>query len=72
MASAILWTTKGLSIATKSFRFIRETINPMKKKRITEPLDLGVRSINGLLTCGKGQRMGILQVQAWGRACFSA
>ncbi|MCX7965788.1 MAG: FliI/YscN family ATPase, partial [Syntrophorhabdaceae bacterium] len=37
----------------------RETVNPMKKKRITEPLDLGIRSINGLLTCGKGQRIGI-------------
>jgi flagellum-specific ATP synthase len=31
----------------------RDTINPMNKKRITEPLDLGIRSLNGLLTCGK-------------------
>ncbi|ADY73870.1 ATPase, FliI/YscN family [Desulfurobacterium thermolithotrophum DSM 11699] len=36
-----------------------EPINPMKRKRIKEPLDLGVRAINALLTVGKGQRIGI-------------
>jgi flagellum-specific ATP synthase len=46
----------------------RETINPMKKQRITEPLDLGVRSINGLLTCGKGQRMGIFSGSGVGKS----
>jgi flagellum-specific ATP synthase len=46
----------------------RETINPMKKRRITEPLDLGVRSINGLLTCGKGQRMGIFAGSGVGKS----
>ncbi len=35
-------------------------INPLKRKRISEPLDLGIRAINGILTCGKGQRLGIL------------
>lgn len=33
--------------------------NPLTRKRIEAPLDLGVRAINGLLTCGKGQRVGI-------------
>ncbi len=37
-----------------------EPINPLHRQRITEPLDLGIRAINGLLTCGKGQRMGII------------
>lgn len=37
-----------------------EPINPFGRRRILEPLDLGIRSINGLVTCGKGQRMGIL------------
>lgn len=35
-------------------------INPMEKDLIREPLDLGIRAINGLLTCGRGQRLGIL------------
>ncbi|MCX5807211.1 MAG: FliI/YscN family ATPase [Proteobacteria bacterium] len=46
----------------------RETVNPMKKKRITEPLDLGIRSMNGLLTCGKGQRLGIFAGSGVGKS----
>ncbi len=42
------------------FPITGEMINPLKRRRITEPLDLGIRAINGLLTCGKGQRMGII------------
>lgn len=34
--------------------------HPMKRKRITKPLDVGIRAINGVLTCGKGQRIGIM------------
>jgi flagellum-specific ATP synthase len=35
------------------------TINPLKREPIHEPLDVGVRSINGLLTVGRGQRLGL-------------
>jgi len=34
--------------------------NPLERQRITRSLDVGVRAINGLLTCGKGQRIGIM------------
>lgn len=34
--------------------------NPLGKDRVTRPLDLGVGAINGLLTCGRGQRLGIM------------
>lgn len=46
----------------------RDCVNPLRKKRITEPLDLGVRSLNGLLTCGKGQRMGIFAGSGVGKS----
>jgi flagellum-specific ATP synthase len=46
----------------------RESVNPLKKKRISEPLDLGIRSLNGLLTCGKGQRMGIFAGSGVGKS----
>ncbi|MBP1150436.1 MULTISPECIES: flagellar protein export ATPase FliI [Methylocaldum] len=34
-------------------------INPLARKPIREPLDVGVRAINALLTVGRGQRLGL-------------
>lgn len=36
-----------------------DTINPFDREKIFQPLDTGIRAINGLLTVGKGQRIGI-------------
>jgi flagellum-specific ATP synthase len=53
----------------QTFRSIyADPINPLKRKRISEPLDLGVRAINGLLTVGKGQRIGILSGTGVGKS----
>ena len=35
------------------------TINPLNRDPISQPLDVGIRSINGLLTVGRGQRLGL-------------
>lgn len=43
-------------------------INPFNRRRITEPIDLGIRSINGLLTCGVGQRIGIMSGSGVGKS----
>jgi len=34
-------------------------INPLDRDPITQPLDVGIRSINGTLTVGRGQRLGL-------------
>jgi len=36
-----------------------ETGNPLDREHITQPLATGIRAIDGLLPCGKGQRLGI-------------
>ncbi|MEZ4598806.1 MAG: flagellar protein export ATPase FliI [Syntrophotaleaceae bacterium] len=41
---------------------------PMARKNIDRPLDLGIRAINGLLTCGTGQRMGIMAGSGVGKS----
>lgn len=43
-----------------SYPLFSSSSNPLRRQRIKEPLDLGIRAINGLLTCGKGQRIGIM------------
>ncbi|TXI25651.1 MAG: flagellar protein export ATPase FliI [Roseateles sp.] len=35
-------------------------VNPLRKQPVHEPLDVGVRAINGLLTLGRGQRVGLM------------
>ncbi len=45
-----------------------EPLNPMARERISEPVDVGVRAINGLLTLGKGQRIGIMAGSGVGKS----
>ncbi|MGD9498027.1 MAG: FliI/YscN family ATPase [Armatimonadota bacterium] len=40
----------------------------MTRRRITEPLPLGVRAIDGVLTCGRGQRVGIFAGSGVGKS----
>jgi len=42
--------------------------NAFQRERISEPLDLGVRAINGFLTCGVGQRVGIMAGSGVGKS----
>ncbi|PIQ97930.1 MAG: flagellum-specific ATP synthase FliI, partial [Nitrospinae bacterium CG11_big_fil_rev_8_21_14_0_20_56_8] len=35
-------------------------LNPLQRNRVNKTLDVGIRSINGLLTCARGQRIGIM------------
>ncbi len=41
---------------------------PLSRRRVTEPLALGIRAIDGLLTCGKGQRVGIFAGSGVGKS----
>lgn len=49
-------------------RMIGAQINPFNRKAIKEPLDVGVRAINGLLTIGRGQRIGLFAGSGVGKS----
>lgn len=44
------------------------SINPLLRKPITESLDVGIRSINSLLTVGRGQRLGLFAGSGVGKS----
>ncbi|MBD7967218.1 flagellar protein export ATPase FliI [Paenibacillus gallinarum] len=43
-------------------------INPLNRPRVLEPISIGVRAIDGLLTIGKGQRVGIFAGSGVGKS----
>src|SRR5690349_25085304 len=45
-----------------------QTINPLARHPIDTPLDVGVRSINSLLTVGRGQRIGLFAGSGVGKS----
>ncbi|OGR30922.1 MAG: flagellar protein export ATPase FliI, partial [Desulfuromonadales bacterium GWD2_54_10] len=59
---------KGPLRVEEEFPIYAAPINPMLRPPIRKPLDLGIRSINGLLTCGQGQRVGIMAGSGVGKS----
>ena len=44
------------------------SVNPLTCRSVDEPLDVGVKAINGLLTIGKGQRVGLMAGSGVGKS----
>ncbi|WP_028588041.1 type III secretion system ATPase SctN [Desulfocurvus vexinensis] len=42
--------------------------NPMERRIIDKPISLGLRVLDGMLTCGEGQRMGIFAAAGGGKS----
>src|SRR5690348_7247133 len=51
-----------------SVRLTGRPINPLSRHPISEPLDVGIRSINSLLTIGRGQRVGLFAGSGVGKS----
>ncbi|MBP1577013.1 MAG: FliI/YscN family ATPase [Oscillospiraceae bacterium] len=50
------------------FSIVGEPTSPMARPRISDPIEMGVRAIDGCLTIGKGQRMGIFAGSGVGKS----
>lgn len=57
-----------LSAAMTEYPVDNQPPNPLSRPRIHEPLSVGVRAIDGLLTVGKGQRIGIFAGSGVGKS----
>ena len=53
---------------TDTVRLTGQPINPLARQPISEPLDVGIRSINSLLTIGRGQRVGLFAGSGVGKS----
>jgi ATP synthase in type III secretion protein N len=42
--------------------------DPLRRRRVTEPISIGIRAIDGLLTCGEGQRIGLFAAAGVGKS----
>lgn len=60
--------TNGPLDLQETYSVINSPPDPLKRKMITEPISVGVRSIDGALTVGKGQRMGIFAAAGVGKS----
>jgi len=59
---------KGPLFGDAVYPLYAEPLSPMERERIAEPVDVGVRAINGLLTLGKGQRIAIMAGSGVGKS----
>ena len=59
---------RGPICADTVYPLYAEPLNPIQRPRITAPLDIGIRAVNGLLTLGCGQRVGIFAGSGVGKS----
>jgi flagellum-specific ATP synthase len=59
----------GKGYGEKQFSpIIQRMLNPLDRTPIHEPLDVGIQAVNGLLTVGRGQRVGIFAGSGVGKS----
>ena len=68
MGEAIDTDTKGPLNVTEPFPVMNTPPNPLKRQIIDKPISVGVRCIDGVLTAGEGQRVGIFAAAGGGKS----
>ena len=63
---------KGPLIPEAFYPVYADPPSPLERKMISRPISLGVRALDGLLTCGEGQRMGIFAAAGGGKSTLLA
>ncbi|WP_033135916.1 flagellar protein export ATPase FliI [Aeromonas finlandensis] len=58
----------GPILSSQTVQFAQNRINPLSRRPIHQPMDVGVRAINAVLTVGQGQRMGLFAGSGVGKS----
>jgi flagellum-specific ATP synthase len=61
---------RPMAVGDREYPLYGTRLNPLDRRRIREPLDLGIRALNALLTCGRGQRLGIFAGSGVGKSAL--
>lgn len=68
MGDPIDTATHGPLPVTRFYPVLTGAPDPLKRRIIQQPLSLGVRALDGLLTCGEGQRLGVFAAAGGGKS----
>ena len=60
--------TRGPLHCDKEYPVYGHAPDPLRRKRVTEPISIGIRVIDSLLTCGEGQRIGLFAAAGVGKS----
>src|ERR1700722_18631098 len=59
---------KGPLDLSETYSVVTAPPDPLKRKRITEPISTGIRAIDAVLTTGLGQRIGVFAAAGGGKS----
>ncbi len=59
---------KGPLTTHDYYELYSQAVNPIRRTRISKPIDVGVRAINALITVGHGQRLGLFAGSGVGKS----
>lgn len=60
--------TKGPLVCDQFYPVHQEPPDALKRRRVTEPISVGIKSIDSVLTCGEGQRVGLFAAAGVGKS----
>ncbi len=59
---------KGPLVCAEAYPVHQEPPDPLTRQRVTRPISIGVKSIDAILTCGEGQRVGLFAAAGVGKS----
>jgi type III secretion protein N (ATPase) len=60
--------TKGPLVLEETYSVINPPPDPLEREMIDKPISVGIRAIDGILTAGRGQRIGIFAAAGGGKS----